>query len=158
MAEVSFELKVDNRDLLQNATDEAIMTALSACGMQAEGYAKMKCRVDTGLLRNSITWAVQGKEVNMKEYQSNGTHADTDATRRAGTAGQPADRKRGVYSGHLDTGIEYSVAIGSNVAYAAYVEMGVDGKAGHPYLRPALQDHVSEYKRLLEEYLAKINI
>ena len=45
----------DNSDLIEQATDEAIARALEAMGLQAEGYAKMKCPVDTGRLRNSIT-------------------------------------------------------------------------------------------------------
>lgn len=45
----------DNSDLIEQATDEAIAKALEAMGLQAEGYAKMKCPVDTGRLRNSIT-------------------------------------------------------------------------------------------------------
>lgn len=52
---VEFEITVDNIDLVKNATTEAIRTAFEAVGMQAEGYAKMLCPVDTGNLRNSIT-------------------------------------------------------------------------------------------------------
>lgn len=37
--------------------------ALEAVGLQAEGYAKQLCPVDTGRLRNSISHAVQGNEV-----------------------------------------------------------------------------------------------
>ena len=40
------------------ATREAILVALEAVGLQAEGYAKRLCPADTGLLRNSITHAV----------------------------------------------------------------------------------------------------
>ena len=47
-----------NLDLIEQASDEAIDRALEAIGMQAEGYAKMKCPVDTGRLRNSITHTV----------------------------------------------------------------------------------------------------
>lgn len=37
--------------------------ALEAVGLQAEGYAKLLCPVDTGRLRNSISHAVQGDTV-----------------------------------------------------------------------------------------------
>ena len=37
--------------------------ALEAVGLQAEGYAKLACPVDTGRLRNSISHAVQGDTV-----------------------------------------------------------------------------------------------
>lgn len=40
-----------------------IPPALEAVGLQAEGYAKLLCPVDTGRLRNSISHAVQGDTV-----------------------------------------------------------------------------------------------
>ena len=52
---VEFKITVDNTRLIKNATTEALRTAFEAVGLQAEGYAKMLCPVDTGNLRNSIT-------------------------------------------------------------------------------------------------------
>lgn len=54
---VSMNIKIatDNTDEIKQAAQQAIMVALEAVGMVAEGYAKRKCPVDTGLLRNSIT-------------------------------------------------------------------------------------------------------
>lgn len=49
---------VSNRELIEQASDDAIERALEAIGLQAEGYAKMLCPVDTGRLRNSITHTV----------------------------------------------------------------------------------------------------
>ncbi len=57
---------VSNRDLIEQASDDAIERALEAIGLQAEGYAKMLCPVDTGNLRNSITHTVDG--VGQKAY------------------------------------------------------------------------------------------
>ena len=57
----NFEVKItSNAELFEQASDEAIARALEAIGLQAEGYAKMLCPVDTGNLRNSITHAVEG--------------------------------------------------------------------------------------------------
>ncbi len=61
MAEVSVQI-MDNSDLIEQATNEAIVKALEAMGFQAEGYAKMKCPVDTGRLRNSITHTYDAAE------------------------------------------------------------------------------------------------
>jgi hypothetical protein len=44
----------DNSDKFIQALREQMQLALEACGLQAEGYAKMLCPVDTGRLRNSI--------------------------------------------------------------------------------------------------------
>ena len=51
-----------NRKLIEQATTEQIARALEAIGLQAEGYAKMLCPVDTGNLRNSITHTVDADE------------------------------------------------------------------------------------------------
>lgn len=59
MARVEF---TDNSKLFINAKDAAVERALEAIGLQAEGYAKMICPVDTGRLRNSITHQKEEKE------------------------------------------------------------------------------------------------
>ena len=82
--------------------------ALEAVGLQAEGYAKMLCPVDTGRLRNSITH-------------------DTD---------------------------DETAYIGTNVEYAAYVELGTSKSKAQPYLQPAVQDHREEYKAIIQKYLS----
>lgn len=53
---------IDNSDVIKNALPEQIEIALEAVGLQAEGYAKLKCPVDTGRLRNSITHATVKRE------------------------------------------------------------------------------------------------
>jgi HK97 gp10 family phage protein len=104
--------------------------ALEAVGIALEGYAKLMCPVDTGRLRNSITHDVRDDKV----------------------------------------------YVGTNVEYAPYVEYGtgagVGGRStpwkyqdahgkwhtttGHdpqPFIRPAVQDHLDEYKDIMEEEL-----
>lgn len=73
--------------------------------------------------------------------------------------------KLNLYPGHgLDTGRlrnsithvqenEDTEIIGTNVEYAPYVEMGTRRTQPKPYLKPAVQDHIAEYKRIAEEYL-----
>ena len=53
----------DNSKLFLDALPEQVGAALEAIGLQAEGYAKMACPVDTGRLRNSISHAVDGDAV-----------------------------------------------------------------------------------------------
>lgn len=43
--------------------------------------------------------------------------------------------------------------IGTNVEYAAYQELGTSRTAAQPYLRPAVELHVNEYKAIAEQYL-----
>ena len=105
---VDIEIKSDNTESVLSELADKVSTALEMCGMQAENYAKMKCPVDTGLLRNSITH----------------TQADSETE-----------------------------VIGTNVEYAPYVEMGTSRQQAQPYLRPAIEDHVNEYKRIIQSVL-----
>jgi len=52
----------------------------------------------------------------------------------------------------------HTVVIGTNVEYAPYQELGAPNAhvPAHPYLRPAIEDHVSEYRRVVEGELGKI--
>lgn len=43
--------------------------------------------------------------------------------------------------------------IGTNVEYAPYVEMGTKKMAARPYLKPAIADHIQEYKNTIEQEL-----
>ena len=120
----------DNSAEVKAALEQAKARALEIIGGKIESYAKGLVPVDTGALRNSITHAVDG-----------------------------------------DT-----VIAGSAILYAPYVELGT-GKdyspppewiennaprgAGiisrsvkpRPYLRPAVENHIDEYKNVMETEL-----
>lgn len=126
----------DNSAAVLAALEAAKAKALETIGLKAEGYAKRLCPVGTvestgqkgyrgGTLRNSITFRVD----------------------------------------------DNTLSVGSNVEYAPYVELGTGphftpppeweqftterGKGvgrsyvrPRPYLRPAIEDHADEYKRI----------
>lgn len=52
---IQLEVLVDNTNTVKAAVESALQKALEMVGLQAEGYAKKKCPVDTENLRNSIT-------------------------------------------------------------------------------------------------------
>lgn len=56
MADVKLEIHTDE---VLNALDSQTEAVLTAWGMQAETYAKQLAPVDTGRLRNSLTYEVQ---------------------------------------------------------------------------------------------------
>lgn len=105
----------DNSEQVKRELEEKMKAALTAVGMHLEGEAKEELensprRVDTGLLRNSITWALSGEAPAIGEY-----HADKpDKTGEIPT---------GSYSGTApdDPKETPAVYIGSNVEYACYV-------------------------------------
>lgn len=53
----------DNSDEILELLGQAKLNGLTAIGMKAETYAKEDCPVDTGRLRNSITFAIAGEHV-----------------------------------------------------------------------------------------------
>lgn len=114
----------DHSEEVREALTQAKERALEAIGLAAEGYAKGKAPKDTGRLQNSISHAVSGD----------------------------------------------SAYIGTNVEYAPYVEMGHTQEPGRyvpaigkrlvasyvpprPFIKPAVIEHVNEYKALAEQYM-----
>lgn len=112
---------------------ERIPVILEAVGLQAEGNAideitKMKA-VDTGRLRNSITFATS---------KTQGT-----PNTQGGSEANPEDYKPRA------TPEEGSVYIGTNVEYASYIELGARSMAPRPFLKNAIQNHQEEYKNIV---------
>lgn len=131
----------DNSDKFKSAMSKAKMAALEAIGLQAEGYAKLelekKHAVDTGLLRNSVTYAVSGQHAAIGSYRAN------------------KGDKSGSYNGTAPNDAIAGVYIGTNVEYGIYVEMGRSGsKVGpRPFIKPAATEHTEEYKNIAKKYL-----
>lgn len=50
---------------------------------------------------------------------------------------------------------EKAVYIGTNVEYAAYVELGTVRTKAKPYLKPAATEHSTVYKRIMEEEIGE---
>lgn len=144
MGDLVVTMKVDNLPLLKKLFPQALERGLEAIGMQAEGYAKMKCPVDTGLLRNSITYAVSGKAISYS-YKANMNKGYDDVEDKA---------KSGSVSGVMGTSENPAVYIGTNVEYAPYVEMGtINYPTPRPFIKPAAANHSKEYKAILENAL-----
>lgn len=145
---------VDNTSLVMAATDEQIIKALIAIGAKVETHAKADyVPVDTGRLKNSITFALAGQPANTSAYRA-------DFTRYKTKTGKIAIRTKRVkswtYKGKAPAdpgGKPRSVYVGSNVEYAEIVENGTSGRAGKHYLRNAVVNHMEEYKNLAERAL-----
>lgn len=123
---MEFEIKVDNTDAILKATDEAIYNALDIIGNKAADYAAGLAPAATGNLKNSMT-----SEVSQEEK---------------------------------------AVYVGTAVEYAPFVEFGHHQQVGRyvpaidkrlvrefvpakPFLKPAIQNHLDEYKNILETEL-----
>ena len=131
----------DNTDEVLAALERAKKRGLEAIGLTAEGHAKKKITqagaVDTGRLRNSITYALAGEETHIKSY-------------RADKGGK--DRETYTYDGTADGKKGSGVYIGTNVEYAPGIELGTHRSAGAVhFLQDAVANHSDEYKKLMED-------
>lgn len=138
----------DNTDEVMAEVEKALRRGLEKCGQVAEGYAKMKCPVDSGLLRNSITHVVDGE--------------DLKATYHADNPGKNGAYRIGRYGFTAPKREEPTVTLGTNVEYAPYVEKGhIQAGSGNyvapkRFLEQAATGHIAEYKSILESELAKL--
>lgn len=126
MADMSFEIKVDNTAEILKATDEAIYNALDTIGNKAADYAAGLAPVKSGNLKGSMT-----SEVHMEE--------------KAVYVGTDVDYASSIELGHHQKVGRYVPAIGKRL-----VREFIPGK---PFLKPAMERHLDEYKHILEEEL-----
>lgn len=154
MSDFVIRVKTDNTDEIMKIVGENINTALKQIGEAIEGYAKEDCPVDTGLLRNSITYAVSGQSVAQSTYHaSRGSTGASAGDIGAGTVNIGRYGKSAV--GSAD---EAAVYVGTNVEYGPAVEFRDAthnvGKAH--FLRDAGQNHISEYQDIAKVFLSRI--
>lgn len=119
----------DNSAEVRAALEQAKARALEIIGGKIESYAKGLVPVDTGALRNSLTHAVDGDTVIAGSAISYSAYVE------------------------LGTGKEYSPPpewMENNAPRGAGIKGGVKAR---PYLRPAVENHLDEYKGIIENEL-----
>lgn len=128
----------DNRDAVLKELDDRVKLALKAVGMQAvSDVTADPIPVDTGLMKNSITYAVSGESPAKGSYRANTGNGSGSYRGRA-----PNDKIPAVY-------------IGTNVHYAKYLEFGTSKMKPRPFLRVKLKANLGRYKEILLKYLQK---
>ena len=146
---VTFQMQNDNTKKVKEELADRALVALDAVGMQASSLAKMELqkspmRVDTGLLRNSITHAVSGKPAAIGSYS-----ADTPKKGRensgsyAGSAPAPDDTKKPF------------VLVGTNVEYALYVHEGTRNMSPNRFIANALRNNTAELQKIISKVLSQ---
>jgi hypothetical protein len=158
-------MKIDITDNTEKTLEElqaACLKALETCGLVAERNAKNLVKVDTGLLRNSITHALSGQKAAISEYKADKSDA------------------KGIYEGVApisDGDTVYTMYVGTNVEYGPYQELGTGkyypggrqdpwaykdaqgnvhwtaGNKAAPFIKPAVADYVADYKAIIERTL-----
>ena len=120
----------DNSGLAREEFQAACLRALEKCGLTVEAYAKLLCPVDTGNLRNSITHQVQPSEPAVY----------------IGSASE--------YAPHVELGTGKYYPGGRQTPWVYQDANGqwhlTHGQRAQPYLKPAVADHVAQYRWIIE--------
>ena len=132
----SIEFKDHSAECKEEIESRALK-ALTMCGMVVERAAKQLATVDTGLLRNSITWALAGRKPAVQSYKADKPKNGVIQT--------------GEYSGAAPNDDELSVYVGTNVEYAPYVELGTSRQEAQPFLKPAAADSKNALRQCFEK-------
>lgn len=131
------KIENNNRKEIVKELDQATKRALTAVGMQAvtDIISKGDFPVDTGLLRNSITFAISGEPPAISLYS-----ADKGS-------------ENGSYQGTAPDDKDPTVYIGTNVEYAKYVQFGTSKMKARDFLMAPLRANLGKYKEILTKYL-----
>lgn len=127
----------DNTKSILEMLKESSKTALTAVGMQAvtDVISKGDFPVDTGLLRNSITFAISGEPPAIGSYSAD------------------KGNENGSYQGTAPDDKDLTVYIGTNVEYAKYVQFGTSKMKARDFLMSPLRANLGKYKEILTKYL-----
>lgn len=125
----------DNSGQVLKEFERKVDLALKLIGADCERFAKEQCPVDTGRLRNSITYATS-TFMGQGTYSDNQNNIFDDATAKT----TPDDK---------------TVYIGSNVEYAEVVEFrDMEHETGNAhFLKNAATTHNDRYKKIAETAL-----
>ena len=119
-----------------NEFHDAVLRALERCGEQAEGYAKDLAPVDTGDLQNSITHQVD----EAKNTVYIGVPDGPDA-----------------YGGYVELGTGKYAEGGRPTPWVYQDDNGnwhwTAGNPAQPFLAPAVKDHQTTYRNIIEDEL-----
>lgn len=122
----------DNSGEVLAALENAVKRGLMACGETAVGYAQELVPVDTGNLRGSISYAVDGDDCYI------GTNVE--------------------YAPYIEFGTGIHAESGGRQTPWVFQDSDGDwhmtnGYKPHPFLRPAASNHGDEYRSILEDSL-----
>lgn len=139
MSEVTFE---DNSKQFLSAKEEAVRRFLEEAGQHLSGEAADELdnppkRVDTGLLHNSITYALDGEGAAINTYK-----ADTGGA-TGSYSGQAPEEPKG----------SDAVYVGTNVEYAPYVHYGTRRMAANAFIKNAFEKNKDQLQSKLKKAL-----
>ena len=129
-----------NKELYEREFEDVIRKILEQIGGDCASAAFDLAPYDTGLLRNSITYALAGERAAQSTYSAD--------------LGGEMGRYEGVSPGDNEEHVRH-VHIGSNVEYAKAQEVGQFKDGAHAFLRPAVNNNTSHFKQIIKDELSK---
>ena len=168
---MGFDFRMENNNTEQIIEDvhDRTLVALDAAGLQAATLSKRELqkspeRIDTGLLRNSITHAVSGKPAAIGGYHaSKGSNryikGKNKGKRRSANAKNAGAVGMGFYSGNAPQAPspdKPSVYVGTNVEYAIYVHEGTLHMKANRFIANAMRTNGAELGRIIAKVLSDI--
>ena len=127
MAKFEYEVTVNNIPRVRSELHNKIYEALEVCGGTAERFASYLCPVGT----EETTHIAGYKGGSLRSTIRHEFEGDDTVAVKAG-------------------GID---GIYKFVNYAVYVEMGTRKMKAQPYLKPAFEDHLDQYRQAIERAL-----
>ena len=118
-----FIIETDNLNEILMLKDKAVLKAMKTISLKAEANAK--------------------KEITRKVYDKEQTEEQRKRYKRTG-------RLRSSITGEYDGN---SAQVGTNVEYGPYVELGTSKMDARPFIKPAIADHIDEYKEIFQRIL-----
>ena len=161
---ISVSIKTDNTEEFKEEMERRVRKALTAVGIQVASHArtelqKSPTRIDTGLLRNSITHALDGESPAIGGYSADRPSKYINENSVYSIL-QGAQGKSGTYGGTMpkDGDGQNSVYVGTNVEYAEYIHEGFNlpsGKKVEPnrYLKNAVENNKGEIISIIKQEL-----
>lgn len=133
-----FSMKItNNTDAVGRELIQKLELGLTEVGLRMQAHASEELTemgaVDTGLLRNSIAFALGGQAPVPSSYSADQPSSYSGKMPEGGS-----------YSGAVAKKGDASVTVGTNVEYGKYIELGARSMGARPFLRNAMTNYLDE--------------
>lgn len=157
----------DHSPEIMAALRNAVERGLMAIGEKAETYAKdnidAQGAVDTGRLRNSITYATEGHSGQTLKYTKEMQKAGQEATPQSVSVSEPDTVYIGTavfYGPYIECGTGQYSTVGGGTPKPSWTYQDEFGKwhiafpqRARPFLKPAVANHTEEFRNILKQSL-----
>lgn len=140
---MSVKITNDNTKEILTELEKAVKKALTDVGIEAVDNitSKSDFPADTGLLKNSITFAVSGESPLISSYRADNKRKGEDKV------------QTGSYQGTAPNDDQKAVYIGTNVEYAKYVQFGTSRMVARDFMYAPIRANLGRYKEIMMKHI-----